>query len=143
MIWLLLACTGEPELTPDPALLPSLEAPRLLRRASLDLRGKLPSADELNRVANDPGAYQEIATSYLQDPAVEDRMVELLNEKWWTRLDVFEVNHMDYGLPDQDEHDFNRSVGEEPLRLMAHVIAEDLPWSTVVTSDWTDRKSVV
>lgn len=137
MIWLLLACTGEPELTPEPALLPSLEAPRLLRRASLDLRGKLPSADELNRVANDPGAYEEIATSYLQDPAVEDRMVELLNEKWWTRLDVFEVNHMDYGLPDQDEHDFNRSVGEEPLRLMAHVIAEDLPWSTVVTSDWT------
>lgn len=137
MIWLLLACTDPVELTPAPQAPPSLEAPRLLRRASLDLRGKLPSATELNRVAADPELYEEIATSYLQDPAVEDRMVELLNEKWWTRLDVFEVNHMDYGLSDREEHAFNRSVGEEPLRLMAHVIAADLPWSTVVTSDWT------
>ena len=137
MIWLLLACTTPPELAPEPQTLPSLEAPRLLRRASLDLRGKLPNASELDRVAQDPQAYEEIATSYLQDPAVEDRMVELLNEKWWTRLDVFEVHHMDYGLKDEDEHAFNRAVGEEPLRLMAHVISQDLPWSTVVTSEWT------
>lgn len=55
MILLSLACTAQtpnPEAAPE--ALPSLEAPRLLRRASLDLRGKLPSAEELNRVAADP-----------------------------------------------------------------------------------------
>lgn len=138
MIWLLLAC-GTPEVVQEPEAeaLPSLEAPRLLRRASLDLRGKLPSAAELNQVAANPQRYEEIATTYLQDPAVEDRMVELLNEQWWTRLDAFEVIYLDYGLADSQEHAFNRAIGEEPLRLIAHVIAQDLPWSTVVTSDWT------
>ena len=30
-----------------------------------------------------------------------------------------------------------REVGEEPLRLMAHVAVNDLPWSDIVTADYT------
>ena len=32
---------------------------------------------------------------------------------------------------------FNRAVGEEPLRLMAHIAANDYPWSAIVTADYT------
>ena len=64
----LASCSGDPK--PDPAgtsvddtgdteALPpetrlALEAPRLLRRLSLDLRGTLPTAAELDTVAADP-----------------------------------------------------------------------------------------
>ncbi|MFN7146886.1 MAG: hypothetical protein ACK4YP_24135, partial [Myxococcota bacterium] len=32
---------------------------------------------------------------------------------------------------------FEQAVGEEPLRLLAHVTVEDRPWSEVVTADYT------
>lgn len=114
-----------------------LDAPRLLRRISLDLRGHLPDGGELAYVADDPAMLDELIESYLEGPRVEDRMVELLAEHWWTRVDVFDVVYQDYGLRPEQEYLFESSVGSEPLRLMAHIIAEDRPWTDVVTTDTT------
>jgi hypothetical protein len=145
-LWLALAGCGEDlppppsadtaEAASAPALAP-LPAPALLRRLSLDLRGTLPSAEALDAVEADPDALSGYRDAYLEDPALEERLVLLLAERWHTRIDDFTARHFDFGLPDDREYAFERAVGEEPLRLMARVVAEDLPWTEVVTADWT------
>ena len=43
--------------------------------------------------------------------------------------DDFNLDSYEWWFP------FGRTVGEEPLRLMAHIAANDLPWTEIVTSD--------
>jgi hypothetical protein len=114
-----------------------LDAPRLLRRISLDIRGTLPSTADLDAVEADPGRVQELAAGYIQSDAFETRFTSLLAERWHTVMDVYEVGALDYGLPTELSDQFAHSVGEEPLRLIAHVVKEDLPWSEIVTADYT------
>jgi hypothetical protein len=141
--WLLLACAGEPPPEHDSAPTDpyvELSAPRLLRRMSLDLRGVLPSVEDLDRVEADPGALGELRDGYLEDPRFEERLVDLLAERWLTRVDEFLIGHREYPeLASARENEFphQQSVGEEPLRLMARVVVEDRPWTEVVTTDTT------
>ncbi|MEC7946165.1 MAG: hypothetical protein VX265_01275 [Myxococcota bacterium] len=122
----------------DPAAdLVPLEGPRLLRRVSLDLRGTLPTPAELDSAAADPGVWRNYAAQWVTEPAFEERLVALLAEHWWTRIDTFEVVRFDYDLTYEQEFEFDVSVGEEPLRLIARVVAEDRPWSDVVTAPHT------
>lgn len=136
----LLSCGTPPETatppTPPVQLIP-LDGPALVRRLSLDLRGVLPSLDEIARAEADPEAWRTIRDEYLEDPLFEERLVQLLAERWHTRVDVFDIVYSDYHLEAQQEYAFERSVGEEPLRLMAHVITNDLPWTDTVTADYT------
>lgn len=141
LLLLLLSC-GTPKVevpttAPVDGLRVELSAPRLLRRMSLDLRGTLPSVEDLNAVEADEGALEGIRDAYLQDPSFEERMVQLWAERFLTRMDEFQVRYWDYGFEDDEEFQYELSVGEEPLRLVAHVIAEDLPWSEIVTADYT------
>jgi hypothetical protein len=133
--------SGDPQEVAPP--LQALDAPRLLRRIRLALRGTLPAAAVLDAVAADPAALDPLIDAYLADPALQERMVDLLAEQWWTRVDEFDVRYEDYDLRATEEFPFERSVGEEPLRLAAHVIAEDLPWSEVVTADYTVANEVL
>ena len=132
-----LSCdSGEDSAAPAAELVP-LAAPRLLRRISLDLRGTLPSTAELDAVEADPAKVQEYAAAYLASDTFQDRLVSLLAERWHTVLDTYEVLYEDYFLPESEADAFVHSVGEEPLRLIAHVVAEDRSWDEVVTADYT------
>ena len=132
MLWALLACSPEPPLVP-------LDSPRLLRRVSLDLRGKLPEVAELDAVEKYPGALYEIRADYLEDPAFEERLVHIFAERWHTRIESFYIFHTEYQHLDSPEleHPFEASIGEEPLRFLAHVVAQDRPWAEVVHADYT------
>jgi hypothetical protein len=125
--FVLLACGGaapESEVKPLPLHeqeLVSLEAPRLLRRMSLDLRGVLPSVEDLNEVEANPEALEQIWPNYLTEPTFEERLVELFAEQWLTRVDGFNVSIEDYFLASSLQSEFVRSVGEEPMRILARV----------------------
>jgi len=108
-----------------------------LRRVSMDLRGIPPTMSDLETLAADPESWGSLRDEYLQDHRLNDRMVHLLGERWHTRVDVFDIEVYDYGLPGELEYTFERAVGEEPLRIMSRVITEDLPWTEVVLADWT------
>ena len=129
--------------TPDPdtpVLVEPLSPPRLARRMSLDLRGVLPSAEELRAVEADPGVLADLRTGWLGDPRLEDRLVHLFGAVWHTRVDRFEINYFEYDTLRDDptvEHAFDRAVGEEPLRLMAWVATTDRPWREILTTDRT------
>ena len=118
-----------------------LEAPRLLRRISLDLLGVLPPIDNLNAVEENPELLQDYATDWLDDPRLEDRMVQLLNERWHTRIDdspvIFFEEYYPFADDPTNEYPVERAIMEEPLRLISSVIAEDEPWETIVLADWT------
>jgi len=128
--------TADPEVDPAEDLV-LLAGPRLLRRVSLDLRGTLPTPAELDAAAADPEVWRTYAAQWITEPAFEERLVTLLSEHWWTRIDTFEVVRFDYNITYEQEFEFDRSVGEEPLRIIARVVAEDRPWSQVVTADHT------
>ena len=115
----------------------ALSAPRLLRRMSLDLRGVLPSVEELDAVEADPSQVAVYRDAWLADPRLEERLVHLLGERWLTRVDAFNLSYFDYQLTEEQEYAFERAVGEEPLRLAAHVAVSGQPWSEVVTADYT------
>lgn len=125
-----------PYLTPLPA-------PRLLRRMSLDLRGILPSEAELAAVDADPAALAAIRDGYLADPRLEERLVSLFAERWHTVMDEYEVGTDDYALAPLDAHAYTHAVGEEPLHLLAHVAVNDLPWTDIVTADYTMANEVL
>lgn len=135
MSWLWLACVVAPEAMPDHRT--PLAAPRLLRRISLDLRGELPDREDLDTVAMDPTVLASLTERYLEDPLFEERLVRLLARRWWTRIDEFEATWYDYDLDEDQNYRFLRSVGEEPLRLMARVAVDDRPWTDIVTVDWS------
>ena len=140
MIALLLACApAAPDSVPVAEASPyvALSAPRLLRRLSLDLRGVLPSISDLDAVEADPDALDGLRDAWLNDPALEDRLVSFLAERWETRVDDFDATYYDFGLPRDDTYAFQKAVGEEPLRLAASIVVHDRPWTDVVTADYT------
>lgn len=134
--------TGSPteETTPEvEARFEALPPGRLARRMSLDLRGVLPTAAEVE-AARDEASLATLRDAFLADERFEERFVYVLGQAWRTQVDEFLVNFYEYpSLAGQDaaEYPFERAVGEEPLRIAARVAATDLPWSTIVTADWS------
>jgi hypothetical protein len=117
-----------------------LDPPRLLRRMSLDLRGVLPTVAELDAVEADPDAIDEAVERYLADPGFEERLVALFAETWHTQVDDYLFDYFEYPALVHDptlEFPFERSAGDEPLRLMARVAAADRPWTEILTADYT------
>lgn len=138
---LLAAMVGCPPASEPPedsaSALVLLDPVLLARRVSLDLRGVVPTLDELEAVEADPDALTSLIDTWMADPRYEERLVDVFGEQWLTRVDEFPVPAADFGLGVEEDYAFLRSVGEEPLRLMAHVAAEDLPWTEIVTADYT------
>ncbi len=123
--------------TPTAPVTVPLSDVALLRRLTLDLNSRLPTEDELEAVEADGAALVEITEALLADAQLEDRLADMMVEQWMTRVDVFNIGHADYMLDDEMEYPLERAVGNEPLRLMAYVAARDLPWTDIVTADYT------
>lgn len=139
----LLACSPTVEQTAGGSALVEASAPRLLRRMSLDLRGVLPSVEELDAVEADPSRLADYRDAFLADPRLTDSLVRMFAERWYTRLDEFQLEYPDVNLTEDEEFAYEKSVGEEPLRLMAHVATSDLPWSDIVTADYTSANETL
>lgn len=147
--WFLLACTGsDPEPTANERAQADgtaaevegterLDDARWLRRVSFDLRGIPPTEAELSELTSNPDLRTNIRDAMMRSTRFEERMVHMLAERWHTRVDEFDIVAFDYDLDSSEEYEFERAVGEEPLRLMARIIGTDQPWSETVLADWT------
>ncbi len=112
-----------------------------LTRISMDLRGVRPSADELETVEANPDVLEELVDGFFVDPRFESRVRDLFSEIFLTRFEEFYVSAADYGL--EDEVSFRSAVQNEVLRVVGHVAANDLPWTELVTGDWTLANEVL
>ena len=133
LIFTLLGCQN----TIETSTVEEASPQQLLRRLSLDLRGKLPSQEELEQVQSAPDSLNQLRDEFLQSPLLTDRIIDWYGEQWHTLIDVFDVVHTDYYLSDEEEYAFERAVGEEPLRLIASVLSEDQHYSQIVTAEYT------
>ena len=52
-----------------------------------------------------------------------------------TVTDTYNLTGADFQW--DDEILFRRSIGDEPLRLLSYVAENDLPWTTIVTAEYT------
>ncbi len=103
-----------------------------LARASLDLRGVRPSAEDLQAIQSGSSTVPELAATWLDDPRFPERMAWLWNETLHTA-----VWADDYDRFGDLAFETWRAVGWEPLDLVATVIAEERPFSDIVTADET------
>lgn len=135
---LLAACAPAPTPAPEtgPSELPTLA---LASRISLDLRGRRPTEAELLTVEADPDALDGLVADWVADPGFGERLLALYADVYRTRSDYFVVGaDGDAALLDPAmKVAFLRSVGEEPLRIIQRIADDDLPWTTLVTADWT------
>ena len=144
---LLAACTSSPDETaaPPPREEPEPEAPaaevfpltarEVLVRASLDVRGVRPTEAEHAALEADPAALEALLDGFLADERFGARVRAIFAPVLRTQLDAFTVSAAAYGI--DDEAGFAAAVGDEPLRLISHVAEHDLPFTEVVTADYT------
>jgi hypothetical protein len=138
---LILSCAGgktADEAAPIAAVevAPSSAVP-WLTRASIDVRGVRPSETEIAQVEADPEAVYALIDNFLSDPRFEEQLVSLYSEVFLTPAESFDVSFASLDLPESDRPLYLRSIGEEPLRILAHIAAQDLPYTELVTGDWT------
>jgi hypothetical protein len=125
--------------TESPAL---MEPERLAARIKLDLLGERPTDAELSAVETAADPYAEIDTlteRWLADEGFEALLVSRFADQYRTRADHYVVG-ADGDAQFLDETYkalFQRSVGEEPLRFLARVAADDLAWTESLTADWS------
>jgi hypothetical protein len=124
--------TEEPEQT-----LVAMDNSQLLLRASLDLRGERPSAEEYARLDANEDALEGMLDDFVQHEGFGPRVEAMFAPRIGTRVDFFGIDATDFGLMADQAASFQRSVGDEPLRILSEVATQDLPWTEVVTADWT------
>ena len=131
-----LACSSAPPSeAPLDLSVAELAPTQLARRISLDVRGTPPTLAEYRQILDDPDVVNRLARDWLEDPRFADRVVSLYSEITLTRTARLPFSAAALGVSNRAA--FERSVGEEPLRLIAHVAAEDRPWTELVTADYT------
>ena len=121
----------------EPLPVLALEDALLMRRLSLDLRGRLLSPDELAEVEAGTLNVENATERFLADESFEGRFADLVAEQWLTRVDGFNVGAVDFQLDASLERAFVEDVGNEAPVFLAAVAAEDLPWTDAVLADWT------
>ena len=141
ILLLLLGCEQPPPAPPPDTSAPgepALDIVQQLARISLDVRGVRPNDDEIDQVLADPGALTTLTDTFLQDERWAGQVRDLYGILYRTRYESYYIVATEYGFTDlPSQAEFDRSLSEEPLYLLSTVAEEDLPWSTIVTGDWT------
>lgn len=132
-----------------------------LRKASLSLAGRLPTAAEMQQ-AEQAGGIDAVLDAMLQEPAFYERLVEMYNDVLLQNKYLDGENALsllrsedfpqrrwynDLGL-NRDESGYERdlyfylraqtndAVGQEVLRLIEHVVRNDRPFTEILTADY-------
>ncbi|HWB77113.1 MAG TPA: hypothetical protein VG755_19225, partial [Nannocystaceae bacterium] len=113
----------------------ALSPAQVLTRASLDLRGRRPSLEELDALADDPTRLDAMMAGFTDDPAFADRIADMFAGAWRTRIDS-------YALPEESYDDaaiakISAAIGDEPLSLVAFIALNDLPYTQLVRATET------
>ena len=131
-LWLMLISCRSTEVVKQESFA-TMEEQTLLRRLSVDLRGVLPSQEEYEALS-DQNAL-DFVDDFLYDERFGRQVRSLFTDYYRTEVDLFSVSGSDFGV--LSEVSFREAVGQEPLRILQEVAESDLPWSTIVTADWT------
>ncbi|MCA9631893.1 MAG: DUF1588 domain-containing protein [Myxococcales bacterium] len=123
------------------------------RKASLQLTGKLPTADEIEELrAGGLDVLPGKLDALFDDPAFYDWLKQQYNDLFLTdrylayngyALNILNDAQFPYAsdaydnFSDEDKARASRAVAREPLELIAYVVKNDLPYSEILTADYT------
>jgi hypothetical protein len=111
------------------------EAVRRLARVSLDLRGVRPTEAEIAAVEADPAALEDLTAEFVTDERFFDHLVQLYQEVYLTETEGIDLRPSN--VPFEDAKPYYWLVGQEPLQIVGQLAREDLPYTELVTGDWT------
>jgi hypothetical protein len=110
-----------------------------LIRLSIDLRGTLPSEAELQAIESDPALFEAFVDRYLADPGLADTVADLMDQRLLMRTgDSYGLMASSYSAGD-----LQNAVNNEQLALVRRIIDNDLPWTELVTADYTMANPVL
>ena len=122
----------------QPETLPEMDPVDALIRVSLDLRGVRPLPADIREVLADESALEGKIDAYLADERVGARVADMYSEIYLTETESFQIGVGAFDeLAGVSQQAFQAAVGQEPLRFIEEVVKRDLPWTTLVTADWT------
>lgn len=130
-----------------------LDFDQTLRKASLSLVGRAPTAEEYAEV--NANGIDAVLDSMLTEEAFSERLKESFNDVLLT--DMYNTNDAAVMLLDDDiypNRDWytgigdeaarntarartNTAIAREPLEIIAHVVREDRPFTEILTADYT------
>lgn len=113
-----------------------LDARAQLTRLSVDLRGMHPTTEELDAIEESPARYAAFVDRYLQDPRFLDRVEEIFNLTIRTRTGDTYFEPTEAGLSADEAARIGSAIGDEPLKLIRHIVENDLPYTEVVLADY-------
>jgi len=139
-VLLLVSCESdpnEPVAPPEPPpQVEFLDAPDHLTRASLALRAKRPSVDDLRAVQQDPSVLETLIDGYVQSVEFGEMIRDMHGEALLMRSERIVLPSMGplFGV---DQGDVFRSLAEAPLRLIEDIVMADQPYTEIVRADYT------
>ena len=138
-----------------------MDARETLRKATLHLNGRLPTAQEEALVqAFGLDALDKVIHGLSQEDAFYERLEELFNDmlltnrylgntravdlldrrlfpdaRWFNEMDR-DVSGMDPTFVERGRRVTNDAVAQEPLKLISHVVRQDRPFTEILTADY-------
>ena len=139
----LLSCGGAE--APDVPAPVGLTASERAVRVSMALRGMRPTADEIAAVARDEGALADLAAQWMETEAFGATIRDMHAQMLLVRDDhvAYQIMPNVDGLAGQVSSDVMTSLEDEPLRLVERIVADDLPYTEVLTADWMVADEIV
>ncbi len=128
-----------------------------LRKATLNLAGRVPTANEFQRVGNNgETAVTNILNSMMQEEGFYERLREIFNDRWLVRKYLNDFNgaarelpnatfpdrfwYQDAGLTREQEREArnitNRAIAEETLYLVEYLVRNNRPMTEILTADY-------
>ena len=145
----LASCTG---VVPDTGSVPLQATPtdrvamlspaELANRASMVLRGVRPTPEELAG-ATDASAVAELVDHWLDSPEIGEVVKDMHAEWWLVRNDIETPLPSRGPLEGVYKQRILSSTQEAPLRFVEEVVSTGLPYTTLVTADWTMADPIV
>jgi hypothetical protein len=146
------AC-ATPAALPEASHLVLLDAEATFRKASLQLADRLPSDDERARLRQEgEAALPSLLEALMKEEAFIDRVIELYNDQlltdFYLRFVGAAVNllsEQDYpgagavygALEEKARVEANLGIAREPLWIIANAVRNDLPFSEILTANYT------
>jgi hypothetical protein len=123
--------------TSAPGAAGQLSPAEQLTRASLSLRGMGPRAEELAFITAHPDALAEAVSVYAESDAFLDVVADLHAERWLTRIDARPTLPAAGVLGGVERTWVASALAEAPLNLVMAVVAEDRPYTDILTTEET------
>lgn len=129
------------------------DALRTFRKAALQLNGRMPTTDELQRLLDDgDDALPELLADIMTEDAFFVRLKEIFNDVLLVdkylefpgssinrlgRYDFPRVREWFVQQSDEDRRLIGAAVAREPLDLIAHIVRRDRPFTEILTASYT------